>query len=183
MKNLIFFSAIALTGVYCFSFITPSPGARKNSEPVVIILTDSARSAGIHCEKTGNVWTVSSGSAETYLDQIAVSLGKTDMYSFIGIRPEFAPDFSAGSLTGFGVTPDGKKVPVGVAFKSGATSGQTLTMYSDEEHSCTAAPCSCCEFIKREGRILGCKCGADPECQASAQDRCNHTIKTKTTGQ
>lgn len=183
MKNLLFLSTLALAGVYSFSFMPLRIDAGKNFDPAIVILTDSARSAEIHCAKNGNTWTVSSGSAETYLDQIAVSLGKTDLYPFIDIRLEFAPDFSAGSLTGFGVAPDGKKAPVGVVFLSGATSGQTLTMYNEEEHRCTAAPCSCCEFIKRDGRIIGCKCGAGPECPASAEDRCNHTVKTKTTGQ
>ena len=47
-----------------------------------------------------------------------------------------------------------------------SASGQEDTAVTT--HTCTGAPCSSCEFLKKYSMITGCKCNSD--------GKCNHTI-------
>ncbi len=172
MKKPLLFFAIAILGVYCFAFIKPK--VQAINDPTSIILRDTIRSINLGCTQNGGIWGVSSGDPASYLQTVAYSSFQKDLTNFEGISIEFDSLYTKGSLTGFGTDSNGEKIPVGVEFSNG-NGTDILNLYGGVEHTCTGAPCGCCVFIRRSGKIVGCTCGIDPLCEGHT---CNHTMKT-----
>lgn len=176
MKKRIFIFILYCAAVCCFSFTKTSLHA--NSDPAMILLKDSRLSTTIQCTKNGNNWEISGGDAAGYLAFVANDLGKTDAGNFSGVTLAFAPDYTRGSLTGTASDRNGNRIPVGIAYALTSTAGDTITMFSGEEHTCTGTPCSCCDFVKKDGSIIGCGCRGDDACHVESGSKCDHTVKT-----
>ncbi len=96
------------------------------------------------------------------------------------------------SLVGRGVTGENDKVPIAVEFfpTQQKAEGASVDAAAGVTHSCSGAPCKCCQFIreyyeyglfnnKTSSRIIGCKCNSEPEsCFMAGDGHCNHTTTT-----
>jgi len=168
-----------LSGGEYFNFHIQSPaGICKDVEPTAITLKDSSSSTILQCTKQGNTWEISSGNPGSYLSYVANDLGKNGLNNFHDFKLDFAFDYSAGSLTGTATDQNGNNVPIGVVYAFRTRVDDTVTMFSGEEHTCTGTPCSCCDFVRKDGVIIGCRCLGEYECHVEATSKCDHTVKT-----
>ena len=170
--------ALALAGLCCFSFFKPVAASDTRTEPTTIVLEDNELSINLTYTKSGGAWVVSQGSASGYLSQVANALDQDISTVFQDIRLVFAADYSKGSLSGYATNSAGNRVPVGVEYVRKAKNGDVVVFKDDKKHSCTGAPCSCCDFVKdNSGGIKGCKCLGENDCHITANDQCNHKVE------
>ncbi|MBK6929543.1 MAG: hypothetical protein IPH12_01275 [Saprospirales bacterium] len=181
MKTLLFLFVLATLSVYCLPLNRNSSFSTLR-EPARIILRDSALAITLEATRSGADWVISSGNPGNYLCAVAkTAFNLSPAGSFQAITLVFAPSFEKGALAGVAPAEGNLKIPVGVVY---ALEGQLDGVYSlkaEEKHTCTSAPCSCCDFVKREdGTIKGCKCIFDNDCQHHPGDsnRCDHTVTT-----
>lgn len=105
--------------------------------------------------------------------------------------------FPIVTLVGIGINKEGNNVPVAAEFLMPPLNSENETPGSKNStgnlsttHSCTGAPCACCEFRRefyerglfwdntKYVRIVGCSCLADPSNEACPEPSgsCNHTV-------
>lgn len=183
MKKALVFFTLALSGICCLAIMKPA-AARNTDNPTLMILFDSARSVALQSTENGGVWVISGGNPGAYLATVAYRVfGRSDIGNYQDITIVFDSTFSKGTLTGTGFDANGNKVPVGVEYNLTSQSAGTNTYQYAVAHSCTGAPCSCCDFIKNaDGTIKGCKCTFDSEeCQwhEGSKHVCNHSLSTQ----
>ncbi|MCC6460729.1 MAG: hypothetical protein IT260_09695 [Saprospiraceae bacterium] len=168
--------SLALAGLCCFSFFKPA--AAGDTEPTTIVLEDNELSISLSCTKSGGAWVVTQGSAAAYLSQVGSALNQGVSTSYQGIQLVFAADYSSGSLSGYATNPTGNRVPVGVEYVRNVQNGDVVVFKDDKKHTCTGAPCSCCDFVKDDsGGIKGCKCLGENDCHITADNQCNHVVE------
>jgi hypothetical protein len=181
MKKNLFFSLLllfAILGLFCFANAPKSLVAeQKGTTPQVIVLKDEGLGVSLSSTKNGNNWEISSTSVGSYLAQVAAEFGKTNVSNFQNITIIFSPDYSTGLLIGNGTDGNGARVPIGVEYVQGYSSGDTTFLRSGAKHTCTGNPCNCCDFLRSGDRITGCTCiNTDPShCSGGT---CNHTISS-----
>ena len=154
------------------------------SEPTVIKLVDSKNAVTIECTKSGNKWVVTNtAQAAAYLKAVAEKTFKVSNLSTVqNMEVDFDSLYTIGALVGMGSWENGPNFPIGIQYERttnppGYPAG-LVTMGASEIHSCTGAPCECCDFLKDKGKINGCQCVEKHLCIKQSGDRCNHTVTT-----
>ncbi len=181
MKRPILLLAFTLSNVCCLTSLKSS--RHLSDDPSVVILQDTSRNTTLQFTQNGSMWTVTSGDPDAYLAAIAGQVfGVVNAGSFQNSVLEFDSGFTRATLSTLYNDANGNRIPLGVEFACVSQSaGATFTYQYAEAHTCTGAPCSCCEFLKNEaGKVTGCKCSfVNHDCQThEGPNRCNHTVST-----
>jgi hypothetical protein len=143
-------------------------------------------------------WQLNEKDAQAFFKQtfpeLSARVGSFENFE-IGIDPLTG---SVVSVSAMGYDELGKNVPIGFniepidpetglpnytksAFVEKGNKTETASMNTfalAETHSCTGNPCSCCQFIYRNGEIIGCNCYTGGHlCEQTGEDpKCDHRI-------
>jgi hypothetical protein len=158
-----------------------TPGAdTRTINPETIVLQDRALGRTLRVPHRAGRWELPEQTA-AYLSLVGADVAK-GIERVENISIEFVDNYAGGTLIGFGVLQGGRRVPIGVEYKTNPAqqpAGNTVYLVADAKHGCFNYGCGCCTFLRDGVAIIG--CGCEPTCKDSI-GLCNHTVQA-TTGQ
>ncbi|MEQ1745602.1 MAG: hypothetical protein ABMA02_09260 [Saprospiraceae bacterium] len=177
MKAYSFFSLGVFSLILMFCVFRDKKANVANTPSTTINLVDSTLSVTLQATLSGSTWIVNDASVSSYLSQVALASFSKTLSNFQSISVTVASDYSFAILEGKASDDSGSQHPVGVEYQLTGGGGTTAEFASKDKHTCTGAPCSCCNFKYLNRQVVGCEC-YQVSCRVEQGGKCNHTVST-----